>query len=81
VENKGVVSVQDVRTIHSESRDEVADQAEREARGFAKSMDGHVCGLGLASKLTGMTGAIDGGLVAFGLLLARQVYGEALHSS
>jgi hypothetical protein len=31
--------------------------------------------------LTGVVGAIDTGLVAFGFLLARKVDGEALHSS
>jgi hypothetical protein len=81
VKNKGVVSVKHVRTIHSESGSEVQDQAEREARGLSKRMHRYVCGLGLRRKLTWVAGAIDRGFVAFGFLLARQVYGQAFHSS
>src|SRR5580692_8234223 len=45
MENQGVVSVEDVGAIYTESSRQVEDQAEREARGFAKGMDRHVCGL------------------------------------
>ena len=81
VKNKGVVSVKHVRTIHAESGSEVEDQVQREARGLSKRMHRHVCGLGFRRKLTWVAGAIDRGFVAFGFLLARQVYGEALHPS
>ena len=44
-------------------------------------MHRHVGGLGFRRKLTWVAGAIDGGFMTLGFLLARQVYGEALHSS
>ena len=81
VENQGVVGMEHVRAIHAESGGEVPDQTERETCGFSKRIHWHACRIGLRRKLTWMAGAIDRGLVAFCLLLAREVDGEALHST
>jgi hypothetical protein len=81
MKDKGVVSVEHVGTIHPESGSEVQDQVQREARGFSKRTHRHVCGLGFRRKLTWVAHAIDRGFVAFGFLLPRQVYSQALHSS
>jgi len=81
VENQRVVSVKHVGTIYPEPGGEFPDQAERKPCGLAKRMHGHMRGLRFRGQLAWVGDAIDRGRMAFGLLLARQVNGEPLHSS
>jgi len=81
VEYQSVVGVKDVRAIYSKSARKIPDQTQREPCSLAKRVHRHIRGLGFRRELTWMRGAIDRGLMAFGLLLAREVNGETLHTS
>src|ERR1700676_2391830 len=81
MENQGIVGVKYVRAIDAESGGEVADESQREACRFAKGMHGHAGGCGFGRPLTWVGSAVDRGGMAFGLLLEREVQGEALQSA